>query len=404
MTKLSKIVDWMSTTEGLCTTAGALALAGGTNATIVHAGGYITTAAPMIAGMSFGIFAGARALGANPKGLGLLGAAIMITLVAGEAYNFEATAEVTVAERDAAATPLLAAKKRHTDALDRLHDLEAGMADSTRLQNAKEALAVARADIESERVKKARADLKAARDDVEAEAATGGCRKACERKQSVAKSAEAELTAALAAQASDRQAGIKRAEAEVKDAADGAENDRKAEIETAKADVAKNPLPPDATPLATHTGWAAWAIDLIAAGLRSMGCNGLAGALVAFGARRKEPDIAPDAALQSDFSMPDSAGPEIAGYFRPDNGAGPAGRGPDRPKRPGPSGGLTKSQALDDIMRRLADGRTIPSQDTLASDWNRPKQTVSDWMKEWRRIGVIPAPVQSGRCKATTAS
>jgi hypothetical protein len=46
---------------------------------------------------------------------------------------------------------------------------------------------------------------------------------------------------------------------------------------------------------------------------------------------------------------------------------------------------------------------TIPSQDALASDWNRPKQTVSDWLKEWRRIGIIPPPIRTGRYKATVA-
>lgn len=76
---------------------------------------------------------------------------------------------------------------------------------------------------------------------------------------------------------------------------------------------------------------------------------------------------------------------------------------PDTPKptRGGP--GLTKAQALDDIMQRLADGRTINSQDELAEAWNRPKQTVSDWMREWRKIGVIPQPVQTGRCNVTLA-
>lgn len=73
--------------------------------------------------------------------------------------------------------------------------------------------------------------------------------------------------------------------------------------------------------------------------------------------------------------------------------------------RAGTRGGpaLTKGDALDDVMRRLADGQTIPSQAALADDWGRPETTVSDWMREWRRLGIIPQAVQAGRCKATPA-
>lgn len=70
-----------------------------------------------------------------------------------------------------------------------------------------------------------------------------------------------------------------------------------------------------------------------------------------------------------------------------------------------PRGGsaLSKGDALDDVMSRLADGQTIPSQAALANDWGRPETTVSDWMREWRRLGIIPQAVQAGRCKATPA-
>ncbi len=73
--------------------------------------------------------------------------------------------------------------------------------------------------------------------------------------------------------------------------------------------------------------------------------------------------------------------------------------------RAGTRGGpaLTKGDALDDLMRRLADGQTIPSQAALADDWGRPEQTVSDWMRGWRSLGIIPQAVQAGRCKATPA-
>jgi hypothetical protein len=103
---------------------------------------------------------------------------------------------------------------------------------------------------------------------------------------------------------------------------------------------------------------------------------------------------------QSDFlAVPDVEAAEIRGFFNPDSPNNPAGGARNHRQKPS-GGGLSKADALDDLMQRLADGRMIPSQEVLASDWGRPKQTVSDWMREWRRIGVIPQPVQTGRCKA----
>jgi len=98
--------------------------------------------------------------------------------------------------------------------------------------------------------------------------------------------------------------------------------------------------------------------------------------------------------------VPDDEALELKTLLSP---AGPSGKprgGPRVVPKSGP--GLSKSEALDDIVRRLADGQTIPSDKALADDWGRPKQTVSDWMREWRRIGVIPKPVKAGRCKVTT--
>lgn len=110
-----------------------------------------------------------------------------------------------------------------------------------------------------------------------------------------------------------------------------------------------------------------------------------------------------DAAGQSDFApIANRSACVVRDLFRSDDqtpGEGSGKRPPDGPKRP--SGGLSKAEALDDLMQRLADGQTIPSQQTLADDWNRPKQTVHEWMKGWRRIGIIPPATPAGRCKAT---
>jgi hypothetical protein len=127
------------------------------------------------------------------------------------------------------------------------------------------------------------------------------------------------------------------------------------------------------------------------------------GSIVSLGfAFRAAPELPQptDQVGQSDF--PAVAEPdEVIRLFGPGSDSGPTPKRPDSPKKPGPSDGLSKSEALDDLMQRLADGRTIESQDALAADWRRPKQTVSDWMREWRRIGVIPAATPTGRRKAT---
>lgn len=102
---------------------------------------------------------------------------------------------------------------------------------------------------------------------------------------------------------------------------------------------------------------------------------------------------------QSDLeAVPDDEALELKTLLSPAGLSGKPRGGPCVLPKSGP--GLSKSEALDDIVRRLADGQTIPSQEALADDWERPKQTVSDWLREWRRIGIIPKSVQVGRCKA----
>ncbi len=171
---------------------------------------------------------------------------------------------------------------------------------------------------------------------------------------------------------------------------------------TAKAEVEANPLPASATPLADRLGLPAWALDLIMAGLLSVGANGLAGTLIAYGAHISAPQEMSDTS-QTDFDPVHAE--RVVRFLRPDGGNGTGGSGIRPSPKPGPAGptGLSKEQALADILDRLGQGLTIPSQDALASDWNRPKQTVSDWMKEWRGIGIIPPPIRTGRCKATVA-
>jgi hypothetical protein len=62
-----------------------------------------------------------------------------------------------------------------------------------------------------------------------------------------------------------------------------------------------------------------------------------------------------------------------------------------------------EEEALEDLTFRLGQGETIPSQQHLSTRWRRPKQTVSDWLTRWRSQGLVPQPVQAGRCKSIIA-
>lgn len=168
---------------------------------------------------------------------------------------------------------------------------------------------------------------------------------------------------------------------------------RKGELEAKlpalKADVDRQHLTEAATGSEATVSWAwAWIMGLGVVMIATFGPAIFA---------KVETVMTDDDAGQSDFALDQSTG-TVRGLFRPDDRDRDEDRekqSPDDPKRSGPSEGL------DDLMQRLADGQTIPSQQTLADDWNRPKQTVHEWMKGWRRIGIIPPATPAGRCKAT---
>lgn len=62
--------------------------------------------------------------------------------------------------------------------------------------------------------------------------------------------------------------------------------------------------------------------------------------------------------------------------------------------------GLDREQAEADLVTMLALGQSVPSQESLSVRWNRPKQTVSDWLRAWESDGLIPARRQIGRQKS----
>lgn len=94
---------------------------------------------------------------------------------------------------------------------------------------------------------------------------------------------------------------------------------------------------------------------------------------------------------------------------------GKAQRTPDRPKPSAPANipdktpdGRTDNRPDDDrkgrvlafIQTEAALGRSIPRQADLVERFGVPRSTVSDWMGEWERSGLIPARRTVGRCKA----
>ena len=421
--------------HALAITAGGIILAAATNATVVKFGGYMTANGGVTVALSIGVFVTAFVLGHAFKTAPLPALAMLLGLIAGEAYNLGLTGEATMIAREEAFAPLLKANKARATVKARLTEVRTAAPSTARLTLAKHGLFDAKAGVESNRVRIARDDLGKAEAAVTAEAKNIACKTECHRLEKRRDDAQWVLTEALKAEAGDRAGQIAKAEAEVKAALVDAAVVHAKEVSDAEQAVEANPEPSvSPTVLADKTGQAAWKIDLAFASLRAIAINLMAAALVGFGAKGFGPVGHAEAVLEARLGqpqgqetidpdlaelrtmmtkpLPDSHnGPAVADVIqlkRPDrlnpgqSGPGPSGKGgPKRPDRPVSGSGLSKSEALDDLMQRLADGRTIESQDVLASDWNRPKQTVSDWLREWRRIGVIPAPVQSGRCKVT---
>ncbi|MBS0240297.1 MAG: hypothetical protein JSR89_17930 [Proteobacteria bacterium] len=207
----------ITSAKGLATVTGAGILFAATNANILQTGGWQTSHALLVASLSFGVFAGARVIG---QGAGKMALVIIAALGAGEAYNFFATGERTVVEREAGAAPLRDALAKHNAAVSKLAALQQAEPTSARLQIARQA--------------------KGDADDAVTKEASDGCKSECRRKQGLADKAQAELVSAVAE----------------------AEQMHQAEIEAAKADVDANPVPSSATALADRIGWAPWVLDL----------------------------------------------------------------------------------------------------------------------------------------------
>lgn len=115
------------------------------------------------------------------------------------------------------------------------------------------------------------------------------------------------------------------------------------------------------------------------------------------GARRTVRTEGPGAAPAGRSGRGTKARSEKAESFRPlsDQGRGRSGRTVRQ--------GREKAACLAELVTGLALGQSVPSQRTLADRWQRPKQTVSDWLGEWEAAGLIPPRRTVGREKALAA-
>lgn len=234
---------------------GCLIVAATTHVAIISAGGYGSTSAPLQIAVALGLCTASVCTGAAwGDGRWILGFVFLFVMVAGEALAILTTSEVTLAARDAAAAPLVELAKKRSDALGELAAADTASpapADKSRLQAAEKA--------------KSNAET-AVREKAADKACLANCR----------------LLLQSAVDAAQREVAAARAEL---DERTRNESQRLQDRRTAaRAAVASLPPARSATPLADRLRVAAWALDLLIAGLRSIAANGLGAALIAFGA------------------------------------------------------------------------------------------------------------------------
>lgn len=97
---------------------------------------------------------------------------------------------------------------------------------------------------------------------------------------------------------------------------------------------------------------------------------------------------------------------ELPNQTEPSAGVGGGLAEPSEPLPPAPpvrkGGPMTKLEAEAYVVTQLALGRELPSQDWLRAQCGLSKATASDWVKEWRRRGLI-VTVRSGHCNVIRA-
>lgn len=348
---------------------GILILAAATDVAIRKAGGYGSDYSRLLIAMSCGVVTGAYLLGRAWSMSRKLAIVILCTLCCGEGFNLWQTVERVMTAREDSRAPARAALKQHQEAEAALKTAEG-------------------AEVTSARLSLAQIAKNAADKAYDKELREGGrCKTICLGLKAKAEAAQVEVKSALSE----------------------AEGMKLTAIKTAKADLAAHPLPASGTASSDETGIPVWVLDLISAVLLSLGANGLAGSLIAFGAHRQEPAIsgerreapAIDTAGQSDFSVrsdevqqakaalfgeqPDNRqSADILAFVRPNTP--PPNNSPNGPK-PGKRGSARKADVLADIRSRIDAGERFASQEELRAVLIGRfgyigRSTLSDWLGE----------------------
>jgi hypothetical protein len=239
--------------RGLAILAGVAILAAVAHVNIVTTGGYGTPFSYIAISVGAGVVVASTVIGAimGTVGRKRLVAAIICAIIAGEVFNFLATAERLIKGREAEQAPLRGA-------------LEARAKAAKRVDAAKRA--VDRAPTTSRRLEDANRAKAEADKAVVDKSAERSCRENCRQLL---------------------QAQVNAAAAEVKDAQvalDGVKQKAEGELAAARAAFASLKAPDSPTPLADRTGIPAWIIDLVQSAVGSISANGLACCLLVFGA------------------------------------------------------------------------------------------------------------------------
>jgi len=326
---------------------GILILAAATDVAVRKAGGYGSDYSRLLVAMSCGVVTGAYLLGRAWSMSRPIAIVILCTLCCGEGFNLWQTVERVMTAREAGRAPARAALKQHEEAETALKAAEGSEVTSARLSLALQAAAKAKAAYELE-------------------LRTGGrCRTICNGLKADAEKAGKEVTTALSE----------------------AEGMKLTAIKTAKADLAAHPLPASGTASSDETGIPVWVLDLISAVLLSLGANGLAASLIAFGAHStiSKSDIV---AQYNDNEQTDFAASEFdAVKIRSMVGGGFPGK-PTPPNKPRKRGRKADSRIVDFSEKfRERHGRA-PSGGEIKSEFPElPVSTAYDYSNRARITG-----------------
>ena len=170
----------------------------------------------------------------------------------------------------------------------------------------------------------------------------------------------------------------------------------KAEVDAARRELEALPAPVTVSPLAETLGWSPTALELVLAVLGSLAANGFGGVLIAFGAHGNGRKPSAKDSAQADFDPADIAvlKATIA------NDPTPTGNGPKGGNR---RKVYTKDAATADVIQLITRKQAIPSQETLSARWGVGKGTVSKWLADMERDGLIVRETV-GRCKTVRAA